>query len=199
MEFQLSRKPISGLIESCSFPPTQTKIIHVRTIGQPRLENAPEQTELWVGFYKKTSGRRGISWSDSVDAALYYGLIDGIRQTIDEQCYRIRFTPRKPNSGWSAVNVEKAHEQIKGGRIKPEGRALFKCRKDKSAYKAADRDIPLSQSYLEQLQAHANEWALFDALAPSYKRKSIWSVMSTKREGTQKIDWKSQSPPLLKV
>lgn len=150
------------------------------------FENAPKQTKLWVGFHKKSSGKQGISWSDSVDVALCYGWIDGIRKTIDEDSYRIRFTPRKPNSVWSAVNVEKAHELIKEGRMKPEGRALFECRKDKTGYSAADRNIPLSQSYLEHLKANVDAWAFFDALAPSYKRESIWWVMSAKREQTRR-------------
>lgn len=150
------------------------------------FESAPNATELWVGYYKKSSGKHGISWSDSVDVALCNGWIDGIRKTIDEDIYRIRFTPRKPNSVWSAVNVEKALHLIKNGRMKPVGRALFECRKDKSGYTAADRNIPLSPAYLEQIQANTDAWAFFDALAPSYKRDSIWWVMSAKREETRR-------------
>lgn len=146
----------------------------------------PNATELWVGYYKKSSDKQGISWSDSVDVALCYGWIDGIRKTIDEDRYRIRFTPRKPDSVWSAVNVEKAYTLIKEGRMKPEGRALFESRKDKTGYSAGDRSIPLSQSYLEHLKANADAWAFFDTLAPSYKRDSIWWVMSAKMEQTRK-------------
>lgn len=150
------------------------------------FESTPKATELWVGYYKKSSGKQGISWSDSVDVALCYGWIDGIRKSIDEDRYRIRFTPRKPDSVWSAVNVEKAHELIEQGRMKSEGRALFECRKDKTGYSAADRNTPLSQSYLEKLQANDDAWAFFEALAPSYKRESIWWVMSAKREETRR-------------
>jgi len=149
------------------------------------FENGPSGNELWVGYYKKHSGKQGLTWSDSVDVALCYGWIDGIRKTINEDSYRIRFTPRKPNSVWSAVNVDKAHQLIKDGRMKPKGLALFQCRKDKTGYRVSDRETDLSEAYMDQLKANVKAWAFFDALAPSYKRESIWWIMSAKKEQTR--------------
>ncbi|MFY0596112.1 MAG: YdeI/OmpD-associated family protein [Cognatishimia sp.] len=150
------------------------------------FENGPSVNEMWVGYYKKHSGKPGLTWSDSVDVALCYGWTDGIRKTIDEDSYRIRFTPRKPNSVWSAVNVDKAHKLIKDGRMKSKGLELFQCRKDKIGYRVSDRNIHLSESFMDQLKANAKAWAFFDTLAPSYKRESIWWIMSAKKEQTRR-------------
>ena len=76
------------------------------------LENYADAHELWVGYFRKSTGRASLTWSSSVDVALCYGWIDGIRKTIDDQSYKIRFTPRKLKSVWSAVNVNKVKELI---------------------------------------------------------------------------------------
>jgi len=149
------------------------------------LENNAEATELWVGYFKKHTGRETITWSGSVDVALCYGWIDGIRKTVDEQSYKIRFTPRKINSVWSAVNVNKVQALIPLGKMKPAGMHVFNNRSDKQGYSSQDRNVPLATEYEEILQANNKAWNFFNNLAPSYKRDSIWWVMSAKKEETQ--------------
>lgn len=149
------------------------------------LEEHSGKSELWVGYYKKSTGRATLTWSNSVDAALCFGWIDGIRKTIDEESYKIRFTPRKATSVWSAVNVKKVKALIKLGKMKPEGIELFNKRADKEGYTSEDRNIPLSKEYEKQIKENEAAWIFFAQLAPSYKRESIWWVMSAKKEETR--------------
>lgn len=147
--------------------------------------NHSDAGELWVGYFKKKSGRASLTWSASVDAALCFGWIDGIRKTIDDDRYKIRFTPRKPNSVWSAVNVSKVETLLPQGKMRPEGMRLFNARSDTKGYTSQDRDVPLAPVYEAQIRANPLAWAFFCDLAPSYKRDSIWWVMSAKKEETQ--------------
>lgn len=149
------------------------------------LAHETEAQEVWVGYYKKHTGRQGMSWSASVDVALCFGWIDGIRKTVDADGYKIRFTPRKAKSVWSAVNVKKAKVLIAQGKMRPRGLELFQQRRDTHGYSAAQRNIPLAPAYAEQLQANAEAQRFFETLAPSYQRDSIWWVMSAKREATR--------------
>jgi uncharacterized protein YdeI (YjbR/CyaY-like superfamily) len=153
------------------------------------LENNTQEKELWVGYLKKNTkenkGQASITWSESVDVALCFGWIDGIRKTIDDQRYKIRFTPRQMKSVWSKVNVEKVNALIPLGKMKPAGLHLFNNRSDKEGYTSHDRNIPLTQTYEAQVKANAPAWSFLNNLAPSYKRDSIWWVMSAKREETQ--------------
>lgn len=149
------------------------------------LEQNSATNELWVGYFKKNTGRASLTWSESVDAALCFGWIDGIRKTIDEQSYKIRFTPRKTNSVWSAVNVKKVKTLIKLGEMKPEGLELFNKRTNKEGYSSEDRNVPLSKEYEKQIKANQPAWLFFNDLAPSYKRDSIWWVMNAKKEETR--------------
>jgi len=148
-------------------------------------EHSESANELWLGYFKKSSGHPSISWSDSVDVALCFGWIDGVRKSINEQSYKIRFTPRKPNSIWSAVNVEKAKMLIAAGKMRPNGLQLYNARKDKEGYTSQSRDVPLDPVYSAQLMANETAWAFFSSLAPSYQRDSIWWVMSAKKEETR--------------
>jgi uncharacterized protein YdeI (YjbR/CyaY-like superfamily) len=91
-------------------------------------ENHATAPELWVGFHKKSSARRSITWPESVDEALCFGWIDGLRKTIDADSYKIRFTPRKPRSNWSAINIRRMQELAREGRTHPAGIAVFKQR-----------------------------------------------------------------------
>ncbi|MEH6737284.1 MAG: YdeI/OmpD-associated family protein [Sulfitobacter sp.] len=142
--------------------------------------------ELWVGYYKKNTGRPSISWSASVDVALCFGWIDGIRKSIDDQSYKIRFTPRKQNSVWSAVNVQKVNVLIDAGKMKPAGLQLFHARSDKEGYTSQSRNVLLDPAFEAQFMANQTAWAFFSSLAPSYKRDSIWWVMSAKRAETRR-------------
>lgn len=149
------------------------------------LEKHRDAPELWVGYYKKSTKRPSLTWSTSVDTALCYGWIDGIRKTIDDQSYKIRFTPRKMDSVWSAVNVKKVKALIQLGKMKPAGLQLFKNRTDVRGYSSEDRNVPLARVYEDQIRANSFAWTYFCNLALSYKRDSIWWVMSAKREETR--------------
>jgi len=149
------------------------------------LEEHAEASELWVGYFKKSTGRASLTWSASVDVALCFGWIDGIRKTIDEQSYMIRFTPRKITSVWSAVNVKKVKALVQLGKMKPAGMHLFNNRSDAKGYFSEQRNVPLAREYEEQIKANQTAWLFFTNLAPSYKRDSIWWVMSAKKEETQ--------------
>jgi uncharacterized protein YdeI (YjbR/CyaY-like superfamily) len=144
-----------------------------------------DANELWVGYHKKSTKRGGLDWSSSVDVALCFGWIDGIRKTIDEHSYKIRFTPRKVNSVWSAVNVKKVNTLILLGKMRPAGLLVFNQRSDEKGYSSNDRNIPLKAEYEQQIKTNETAWTFFNSLAPSYKRDSIWWVMSAKKQETQ--------------
>ncbi len=149
------------------------------------LEEHAEAGELWVGYFRKSTGRASLTWSASVDVALCFGWIDGIRKTIDEQSYKIRFTPRKIKSVWSAVNVKKVEALIPLGKMKPAGLHVFNNRSDVKGYSSEDRNVPLSGAFEAQIRANQPAWLFLTNLAPSYKRDSIWWVMSAKKEETR--------------
>lgn len=144
-----------------------------------------EAKEVWVGFHRKHTDRETLTWSESVDAALCFGWIDGIRKSIDSERYRIRFTRRKLSSVWSAVNVKKVKTLIEQGKMKPEGMHAYTNRKDSQGYSADQRNVQLAPEYEEQIRANKKAWEFFSNLARSYKRDSIWWIMSAKREETR--------------
>jgi len=149
------------------------------------LEEHTEVGEVWLGYFKKNTGLASLTWSESVDVALCFGWIDGIRKTIDEQSYKIRFTPRKMTSVWSAVNVKKVKSLVKLGKMKPAGMHLFNNRTDTQGYSSEQRNVQLAREYEEQIKVNQSAWLFFTNLAPSYKRDSIWWVMSAKKEETR--------------
>lgn len=147
--------------------------------------NHQKTRELWVGFFKKKTKKESLTWSESVDCALPFGWIDGIRKTVDEDSYKIRFTPRKPNSVWSKVNVEKVNKLIEFNQMRPEGLAVFNQRKDTRGYSSANRHGSLTQAYERELKKNTHSWEFFNQLPPSYKRDAIWWVMSAKKAETR--------------
>jgi uncharacterized protein YdeI (YjbR/CyaY-like superfamily) len=149
------------------------------------LEEHAEASEIWLGYFKKSTGLASLTWSESVDVALCFGWIDGIRKTIDEQRYKIRFTPRKMKSVWSAVNVKKVKALVKLGKMKPAGMQLFNNRTDAEGYSSEQRNVQLASEYEEKIKLNQSAWLFFTNLAPSYKRDSIWWVMSAKKEETR--------------
>jgi len=149
------------------------------------LKEHSEVDELWIGYFKKHTGLASLTWSESVDVALCFGWIDGIRKTIDEQRYKIRFTPRKMKSVWSAVNVKKVNALIKLGKMTPAGMLLFNNRSNTQGYSSEQRNVQLDRNYEEKIKENQSAWSFFINLAPSYKRDSIWWVMSAKKEETQ--------------
>lgn len=149
------------------------------------FKDNPNATEVWVGYLRKSTGRDSITWSESVDVALCIGWIDGIRKSIDSESYKIRFTPRKKASVWSAVNVKKVNELIALGKMTPAGLDLFHNRSDDKGYTSADRNVPLSEEFEKIVKANDAAWQFLSNLAPSYRRDLIWWVMSAKKEETR--------------
>jgi uncharacterized protein YdeI (YjbR/CyaY-like superfamily) len=150
--------------------------------------NHDKATELLVGFYKKGSGRPSITWPESVDQALCFGWIDGVRRGIDEESYCIRFTPRKPTSNWSAVNIARVKELTEMGQMTPAGHRAFEKRSDeKSAIYAYEQrhNAVLGDEFEKQFQANPKAWEWFQAQPPSYRKTAIWWVISAKQEATR--------------
>jgi len=151
-------------------------------------ENHDRASELWVGFHKKATGQPSITWPAAVDEALCFGWIDGIRRSLGDESYMIRFTPRKPRSTWSAVNIARAKELIAEGRMRPAGLAAFEARSDdRSAIYAYEQrhDAQLAPEDERQFRADERAWSFFEAQPPSYRKTSIWWVVSAKREETR--------------
>ena len=144
--------------------------------------------EFWVGFYKRDSGRPSITWPESVDGALCFGWIDGVRKTINATSYKIRFTPRKPRSIWSAINIKRAKELSKQGLMHPAGLAAFKKRDgDRSAIYAYEqrKTAKLPSEFEKQFRAKTEAWTFFQSRPPWYQRTSTYWVVSAKKEETR--------------
>ena len=145
------------------------------------------ETELWVGFYKKSSGRPSITWPESVAEALSFGWIDGIRKTIDDISYKIRFSPRKRSSVWSAINIKMAQELIDEGRMQTAGLKAFQARKENRSgiYSYEQRRDQLEEPYVGLLRKNKTAWDFFQAQSASYRKMVGWWVVSAKREETR--------------
>ena len=143
--------------------------------------------ELWVGFYKKTSGKPSITWPQSVDEALCFGWIDGIRKSIDDVSYKIRFTPRQPRSTWSAVNIKRAQQLIDQGLVRPAGLKAFAAREENRSgiYSYDQRSPELPNQYGKKLKKDLAAWRFFQAQPPSYRKAANWYVLSAKKEETR--------------
>lgn len=141
--------------------------------------------EVWLLFHKKGSGRASQTWSEAVDVALCFGWIDGLRKSVDDKSYQVRFTPRKKNSVWSSVNVRKAEVLARSGKMRPEGLELFNSRKDTQGYSSETRKLNLTSAYEQIFKENQTAWDNFLKFAPSYRRDSVWWVMSAKKEETR--------------
>jgi uncharacterized protein YdeI (YjbR/CyaY-like superfamily) len=144
--------------------------------------------ELWVGFYKKDSGLRSITWPESVDEALCVGWIDGLRKRVDEHSYMIRFTPRKAVSIWSAVNTKRAQQLIGEGRMRPAGLSAFEGRDPKrtNLYSFEQRHAARFDPALERrFKSNARAWAFFQSQPDGYRRVATFYVMSARQEATR--------------
>ena len=143
--------------------------------------------ELWVGYWKKHTGRPTITWPESVDEALCFGWIDGIRKSVDSDSYMNRFTPRRPGSFWSATNTTRALELIRLGRMRAAGRKAFAARDAaRTVAHHAVRDKPrLDKARAAAFKANRGAWQFFQAQPPGYRRLAIWWIVSAKREETR--------------
>ncbi len=144
-------------------------------------------TELWVGYYKKETGRPTITWQESVDEALCFGWIDGIRKSFDADSYMNRFTPRRSGSTWSAINARRATELIEEGRMRPAGAKAFAARDSaKTERQSSDRANPqLDPARERTFKANRRAWEFFQAQPPGYRRLALWWIVSAKREETR--------------
>jgi uncharacterized protein YdeI (YjbR/CyaY-like superfamily) len=145
-------------------------------------------SELWVGFHKRDSGKTSITWPESVDEALCFGWIDGIRKSLGETSYVIRFTPRRATSKWSTVNTRRIDELMAQGRVEPAGRAAFERRDaaKSGVYSYEQRhQAKLDSSFEQRFRADRKAWSYFDSEAPWYRRVATYWVMSAKREETR--------------
>jgi uncharacterized protein YdeI (YjbR/CyaY-like superfamily) len=143
--------------------------------------------ELWVGFHKRATGKPSLTWPESVDEALCVGWIDGIRKRIDDESYKIRFTPRRQGSVWSAVNIRRVRELEAEGRMKPEGLAAFEVRKENRSgiYAYEQRTAEIPEPYARRLRANRKAAAFFDAQPAWYRKQASWWVVSAKKEETR--------------
>jgi uncharacterized protein YdeI (YjbR/CyaY-like superfamily) len=150
-------------------------------------KNHATAEELWVGFYKVSSGKPSITWPESVDEALCVGWIDGIRKTIDDARYKIRFTPRQKVSTWSAVNIRRVKVLIDEKRMQPAGLKAFEARRENRSgiYAYEQRPTELDEPYLSLMKQDTAAWAFFKAQSPSYRKTLIWYVVSAKQEETR--------------
>ncbi len=151
-------------------------------------EHHATEAELYVGFYKRDSGKLSITWPESVDAALCYGWIDGVRNSIDALSYRIRFTPRKATSIWSAVNVKRVEELTKLGLMRPAGIKAFEARRgDKTGIYAYEQrhNAKLRPADEKEFRANKKAWAFFQSQPPWYRRVASYRVISAKQEETR--------------
>jgi uncharacterized protein YdeI (YjbR/CyaY-like superfamily) len=151
-------------------------------------EHHERETEVWVGFWKKATGKQGMTWSQAVDEALCFGWIDSIARSIDDESHMQRFTPRKNLSNWSAVNIAKVATLRADGRMRPAGEAAFARRRDDKAaiYSYEQRKNPQLESHEQaQLEADAAAWAYFSSKPPSYRKPAIWWVISAKKAETR--------------
>jgi uncharacterized protein YdeI (YjbR/CyaY-like superfamily) len=144
--------------------------------------------ELLVGFYKKSSGRPSITWPESVDEALCFGWIDGVRRSIDDESYTIRFTPRRLHSNWSLINIRKVEALIRDGRIHPAGLEAFETRDEarSGVYSFEQRENATLDGKSEaKFKSNRVAWKFFQTQPPGYRKIAIFYVMCAKREETR--------------
>jgi len=143
--------------------------------------------EILVGFHKKNSGKKSITYAEALDEALCFGWIDGVRRNFDETSYTIRFTPRKPRSIWSLVNVRHVERLQKEGRMHPAGTAAFERRTPERTgiYSFENRPRELSAEFQKEFRKNKPAWEFFQKQPPGYKRLMSFWVMSAKKEETR--------------
>lgn len=151
-------------------------------------KNHAKESELLVGFYKVDSGKPSMTWSESVDQALCFGWIDGIRRSLGDEAYTIRFTPRKSTSNWSAINIRKIEVLTKQGLMAPAGIAAFAKRKEEKSriYGYENRPQELPEHLANVFRKNTKAWTFFTTQAPSYQRAVAHWVISAKKEETQR-------------
>jgi len=154
--------------------------------GKWLAKNHARYEELWVGYYKKGTGKPSLTWAQSVAEALCYGWIDGLRKSVDDDSYMIRFTPRRPGSTWSAVNIRTANLLIREGRMRPAGLVAFQARRaDRSETYSYENRLALAPELIKRLKANKKAWTFFSNQPAGYQRTAGHWVMAAKREETR--------------
>ena len=150
-------------------------------------KNHTAADEVWVGFYKKHTGKPTVTYKEAVDQALCFGWIDGIRKSIDDEAYMNRFTPRRKGSNWSAVNIKRAKELIEAGLMQPAGARAFAERDEAKAkqYSFERENVAFSAAQLREFKKNKRAWKFFEAQPPSYRKVMTWWVISAKQPATQ--------------
>ncbi|MGA3243206.1 MAG: YdeI/OmpD-associated family protein [Bacteroidota bacterium] len=150
-------------------------------------KNHASATELWVGFHKKATGKPSITWPESVDQALCFGWIDGLRKSFNSESYVIRFTPRKPTSTWSAVNSKRARQLTRLGLMQPAGKKAFEARdaKKSNLYSFERKRVTLGTVFEKQFRANQRAWEFFQSQPPWYRKIVTWWIVSAKQETTR--------------
>lgn len=150
-------------------------------------EEHASSAELLVGFWKKGSGRESMTWEESVEQALRFGWIDGVRRSLGDEAYTIRFTPRRARSIWSAKNLRTMERLIEEGLVAPAGLAVYEARdvERTNRYSFERDDAGFSAEQEKTFRSDRKAWAFFEAQPPSYRRPAIWWVMSAKKPETQ--------------
>ena len=148
-------------------------------------ESAPE---LYVGYYKRSTGRRSMTWPQSVDEALCFGWIDGVRKSIDDERYMIRFTPRRAKKSiWSQVNLKRVPELIAEGRMTAAGLRVYEARDPEASnrYSFERENVALNELQEKQFRKNRKAWEFFQSQPPSYRKPALWWVVSAKQAVTQ--------------
>jgi uncharacterized protein YdeI (YjbR/CyaY-like superfamily) len=150
-------------------------------------KNHDKFSELTVGFYKVNSEKLSFTYKEALDEALCFGWIDGIRKSIDEESYTIRFTPRNPKSIWSAVNIKRIKELKELGLMQSAGLKVFEQRdvRKSNLYSFERENVKLTDIYEKQFRKNKKAWSFFEAQPPSYRKPAMWWVMSAKQEETR--------------
>jgi uncharacterized protein YdeI (YjbR/CyaY-like superfamily) len=166
---------------------------------QPKFFTEPDQfrqwlernhdraTELLLGFHKKSSEKKSITYAEALDEALCFGWIDGVRKSFNETSYTIRFTPRKPRSIWSNVNVRHVERLTKAGRMHPAGLTVYAQRDPERTgiYSFENRPRELSPEFEKTFRQNKAAWKFFQEQPPGYKRLMVFRTMSAKKEETR--------------
>ena len=150
-------------------------------------KNHASAEELWIGFYKKSTKKPGATYAEALDEALSYGWIDGLRYSVNEMSYKIRFTPRQPKSIWSLVNVRHVERLKKAGKMSQPGLKVYEAREQHRTgiYAFEQKRAGLSEKYKKIFRANAAAWRFFSSQAPWYQRTAGFWVSSAKMEETR--------------
>jgi len=148
--------------------------------------NHEHAKELWIGFWKKSTGKPSLTWQECIDESLCFGWIDGIRKSIDADSYKQRVTPRRPTSIWSQINIRRVGELTAEGRMRPPGLGAFERRKRSGVYSFEQpKDPALGPEEEARLRRNKKAWGFFQAMPPYRRRSVTWWVMSAKKEETR--------------